>query len=703
MHNESPTFSSDGEAIDEAETYQHLSSIAASPQDKPRENLRTTPLLTLSVKDAVELQRKNLNDKAVSTTPQKQFPQYAVVGFNMAESPELRKHEAILMNVDAPNSTFICGTQGSGKSYTLSCMMENCLFADRRIGHIGTPVAGVAFHYDQDSTITAAEVAHLCSLGISVKVLVSQSNERVLRKAYSKLPRAEKYLTMSPLLLDPSDLNVQHMQSLMAFADRDTAMPLYMSVALRVLRHMAMEAGGESFNYNAFKAALGREDLTKEQSGPLKMRLELLESFLDSEKESSSMRSSRSQFDIESGTLTIVDLTDPFMDPATVCILFDICLSIFKRRRPLCGIVVALDEAHKYMTSSLAASNFTERLLGTVREQRHNATRVIIATQEPTISEKLLDLCTVSIVHHFTSPAWFTSIRNHIGGASGFALSPSEQDTMFTKILDLDVGESLVFAPSALLRLSPGGVIGKLGYKALEMKTRRRIGHDGGMSMLASRQADVCSEAGTDEEVCAYEADVAVHFDGIRLDNPHVATGQAAAHGTESMAVRIGVDSLTPSRSGSHLLLICCSCEQAVLIEFNEHFLPHLVEVDRSNVRAGIAYATCTGCVTPGIAGSKTALKRFDYERGNEFRKGTISVNGDHRQRLKLGLELVLGKGTTVLVRDGKIVYLFTRVVQRAIKDQDLLWMICLDRNAVSQPTVRLSAHQNGMFFESSY
>lgn len=120
---------------------------------------------------------------------------------------------------------------------------------------------------------------------------------------------------------------------------------------------------------------------------------------------------------LQPGTLTIVDLSDPFLDDATVCMLFDICLGIAREERPSCGLVIALDEAHKYMNQLPAAANFTDRLLTTVREQRHIGTRIVISTQQPTISEKLLDLCSVSIVHQFKSPAWFQAIPAYLGAA----------------------------------------------------------------------------------------------------------------------------------------------------------------------------------------------------------------------------------------------------------------------------------------------
>jgi hypothetical protein len=212
-----------------------------------------------------------------------------------------------------------------------------------------------------------------------------------------------------------------------------------MATAERILRQMAIASSGETLDYLNFKKMLSRENLTREQLGPLGLRLELLESYLD--VSSTSRRSDPgSLLDVETGTLTIIDLTDPFVDPATACIIFDICLSLAQEYRCSSGLVVALDEAHRYMLTSLASSGLTNKLLDTIRMQRHNATRVIIATQEPTISEKLVDFCSVSVIHRFTSPAWFTVLRAYLGPASRTGASEWNDRNIFQHIMDLSVG-----------------------------------------------------------------------------------------------------------------------------------------------------------------------------------------------------------------------------------------------------------------------
>jgi hypothetical protein len=49
----------------------------------------------------------------------------------------------------------------------------------------------------------------------------------------------------------------------------------------------------------------------------------------------------------EPGTLTIVDLSCPFVDEGAACAMFNICLALFLEEREAAGRIVALDEAHK--------------------------------------------------------------------------------------------------------------------------------------------------------------------------------------------------------------------------------------------------------------------------------------------------------------------------------------------------------------------
>lgn len=198
------------------------------------------------------------------------------------------------------------------------------------------------------------------------------------------------------------------------------------------------------------------------------------------------------------------------------------------------GRVAALDEAHKYMNESGEASALTEQLLATIRLQRHLGARVIISTQEPTVSPRLLDLCSVTIVHRFTSPEWLRALRRHLAGAeeeagmlahaaaaagrcegddnsgascdsgvddvvdgladgvgslsvtaAGATMGKRQAAGLFAQIVGLRVGEALLFSPNTVVGVGGDGAARKLGSGVLKVRVRNRVTEDGGRSVMA--------------------------------------------------------------------------------------------------------------------------------------------------------------------------------------------------------------------------
>ena len=144
------------------------------------------------------------------------------------------------------------------------------------------------------------------------------------------------------------------------------------------------------------------------------------------------------------------------------------------------------------MTATSSSSRFTESLLSVVRQQRHLATRVIIATQEPTISPALLDLSSMTIVHRFTSPSWLTVLKSHLAGLS-IEGETSKRDIadVFKQIVKLEAGQALLFSPSGMTAVDPqanvkGLKMQKLGVGYLKIGVRNRLTEDGGRSILAT-------------------------------------------------------------------------------------------------------------------------------------------------------------------------------------------------------------------------
>ncbi|EZF38433.1 hypothetical protein H112_07386 [Trichophyton rubrum D6] len=484
------------------------------------EQMKTTPLFSSQIKGVVHSAFPGAN------TMDSLFPQYGLLGLRLASytpgsDEEIAgiggaKKNLVYANINAPWSTFICGSQGSGKSHTLSCMLENSLLLPSQTGKVSSQLTSLVLHYDKFTSLDTGqlcEAAYLCSAGIPVRVLVSPSNLRRMTQLYSNLPGLPSGCPrpeVEPMLFNEDHLSIGMMKSLMAISDSEGT-PLYMEMVTKILRDMAKESNGQrGIDFQDFETRVREKSTLRGQCTALNMRLDLLRSFLEvrlSKKGKGKPASRKGDiWNFEKGSLTIIDLSCPFVDENDACALFDICIGIFLEGRGKGGRVIALDEAHKYLTTkSREAVTLTETMLSLIRQQRHLATRVIIATQEPTLSPNLLDLCNLTVVHRFSSPAWFNALEGHLAGAimdvSASRASKYSTGSLFSRIVGLGTGEALVFCPNAILDVSHGdnaelggdpsthraaqSIMAEQGSSYFKMKVRKRITADGGRSILA--------------------------------------------------------------------------------------------------------------------------------------------------------------------------------------------------------------------------
>ncbi len=144
----------------------------------------------------------------------------------------------LFLNVNAPWSTFIWGSQGSGKSHTLSCILENCLIPSG-LGRLPSPLAAIIFHYDTFTSYESGqlcEAAYLCSSGVPVKVLVSPTNLWRMKRTYENLPLSSpgsRKPEVVAMKFQDKHLDVTRMMSMMAVSDKDGPIPLYIEVCIK--------------------------------------------------------------------------------------------------------------------------------------------------------------------------------------------------------------------------------------------------------------------------------------------------------------------------------------------------------------------------------------------------------------------------------------------------------------------------------------
>jgi hypothetical protein len=138
-----------GQSHQEAEdarlrTY-HLSLLRNPDQHEPQE-VTTSPVFTMRVLDHAE--RYMWGESSL-------FSQYGLLAGKsntLNENKNNRKTASlhptqdsrIFFNVRVLSSIFICGSQGSGKSYTLSCLLENYLISSDA-GKLPKPLTALVF------------------------------------------------------------------------------------------------------------------------------------------------------------------------------------------------------------------------------------------------------------------------------------------------------------------------------------------------------------------------------------------------------------------------------------------------------------------------------------------------------------------------------------------------------------------------------
>ena len=351
----------------------HIEEETVEEQQRPEsfhrklaQNFQNTPIFSGAV------------DKFVrSTLPSGQdhtsdlIPQYGLIGSRQrVEGAPLSPEDRLVMgNVNMPWSAFICGSQGAGKSHTLCCLLENAIVPNNDAGVLPNPLAGMVMHYDHyssHSTTQVCEAAYLCSSGIPVNVLVSPSNIWAMKRLYSNLPGlppGSPRPNVLPLYFDEHQLDISRILKLMAVDPKADRTPLYMEVIMTMIREMAME--GSEFTYSKFRHRVSRHTWDRSQRTSLGLRLQVLDSFMAPSPLSISSRPAQSDKNIwafEPGTLTIVDLSDPFLNSDEACTIFSICLSLFLEERHKCGRMVALDEAHKVRPLWFGAARISGRM-----------------------------------------------------------------------------------------------------------------------------------------------------------------------------------------------------------------------------------------------------------------------------------------------------------------------------------------------------
>ena len=270
----------------------------------------------------------------------------------------LSNTEEIFLNLYEPFCIATFGLQGSGKSHSLSVIVENCLLStsncvhneDKVIIDLKTSMCCLVLHYDQ-SAQSVCEVTGLTKPRIGRSLCLSNDRMIVLVSPTYYLQRKAFYgpnINVRPLLFEWRTMTADRLRKLMRLSSDDTQ--LYVATLLDILRSYQRLNRLPLFK-DFINEVCSKADV-KGQSAPLIQRLNILQSFIHESSKNSAIKAYALDISaaIKSGFLIVADISDPLLSKEEASGVFELLVESF-RTAPLtgCGKLLALDEAHKVL------------------------------------------------------------------------------------------------------------------------------------------------------------------------------------------------------------------------------------------------------------------------------------------------------------------------------------------------------------------
>lgn len=124
------------------------------------------------------------------------------------------------------------------------------------------------------------------------------------------------------------------------------------------------------------------------------------------------------------------------------------------------------------------AKSLNEDLIRVVRLQRHHGVRLVISTQEPGLLTELIALCSIAVIHRFSSPEWLNVLKKHM------PILCENKENPYQEIESLRTGTALMYSSNAVLGKSGNGDLLRGASCLLKVSVRKRVTADGGRTVL---------------------------------------------------------------------------------------------------------------------------------------------------------------------------------------------------------------------------
>jgi hypothetical protein len=352
-------------------------------------------------------------------------PQYGILGRAGSHS--------VAIDLNGCNTISLFGVQGFGKSYTLGVIAEMASVHNVGINVLPSPLATVIFHFHKSEAyapeyVTAvapnSKVSEIDRLLAEYGATPKGLDDVVLLAPESKVERRRREypgVTVEPIKFSSAELGAESWKFLLGAYGNDS---LYIRQLVAIMRRHR-----DGLTLETFRQEIADAELPKGAQRLAEDRLRLAEPYVDDERRLGQL--------LRPGRTVIVDLRDEWIEKDEALGLFVVMMRIFAASRHEgreFNKLVVFDEAHKYISESDLISQVVE----TIREMRHQATTVIVASQDPmSVPRAIIELTSIVILHRMTSPQWLKHLRSAV-----VAL----EDVPDATVTSLQPGEALVWA-----------------------------------------------------------------------------------------------------------------------------------------------------------------------------------------------------------------------------------------------------------------
>lgn len=250
-----------------------------------------------------------------------------------------------------------------------------------------------------------------------MKDIVLLTPEAKLNERRAEFPGLE----IHPIKFSSGELGAESWKFLLGAYDNES---LYVRQLVAIMRRHR-----ENLTLQRFQDEIASADLSQQVRRLAEDRLNLAGPYVDDSATLGAL--------IRPGRTIIVDLRDPWIEKGEALGLFVVMMRIFastKHQGKPFNKLMIFDEAHKYISESELIGQVVE----TIREMRHQATSVVIASQDPlSVPRSVIELTSILILHRMTSPQWLKHLKSAISALD---------DVSEAQLASLRAGEALTWA-----------------------------------------------------------------------------------------------------------------------------------------------------------------------------------------------------------------------------------------------------------------